>query len=226
MSEEAKDDDAFIRALARLSQMDGLGIGLAGAHRTGKTSICEQLAEKNPFPFVRTSARELADRLGFDVNNPGTMEERLEFQEQLLLAFEETYAAQTGVFFADRTPYDMAAYMLSEVQTGEVDPALDMRINAYIEKCIEMANRYFGIICVIQPGIRFVHEPGTPTFNVGYQEKLNALMIGTAYSTFRRQLFVLDRTVTDLQRRVEIVASKTGSYLQNYFSMLNELPKQ
>lgn len=217
---------ALYRSQQYLSKRDGLGVGVAGAHRTGKTSVCERLTERNPmFPFVRTSTREMARRYGFDVNNPGSFKERLDFQECVLAEYEELYEAQSGCFFTDRTPYDLAAYLLSEVPTGQINPNIDARVTRYVDRCIDLANRHFSLIVVIQPGIPHVPAPGVPAPNRAYQEKLNAIICGLSQATFHRRAYMLDRGMTDFQKRVNAIAGMTGDYLSHYFSVLNNLPR-
>lgn len=216
---------AHMAAISRLSAEDGLGIGLSGAHRTGKTSICQRLSEKNPIPFLRTSAKAAAEEYGFDVNNPGSLADRLGWQEFLLTRFEEQYATQDGLFFADRTPLDMAAYMMADVTAGEIDPEIDKRIDSYVSRCLAMTDRFFAAVVIIQPGIAHVPVDGSPAPNRAYQEKLNALMLGLA-PRLDRPHYIIGRNVTDFQERCNAVADLTSKTYARYRLLLQTLPRQ
>lgn len=217
---------AQMSVMERLSLFDGLGIGLCGAHRTGKTSLCEALSAKNAFlPFVRTSAKEAAQKFGFDVDNPGSFADRMGWQEYLLEQFAATYEQQDGIFIADRTPLDMAAYMLADAPLGEIDPELDKRVQAYLKRCKELTERHFTALVLIQPGIQHVPAPGSPAPNRAYQEKLNALMLGIGWD-YDRPLSAIPREVTDFDARLNIIATTISKSIAGYKVLLSHLPKQ
>lgn len=219
---------AEMQALAILSQQDGLGFGLAGAHRTGKTTLCEYLHKTNPaIPFVRTSTKEAAAKFGFDVNNPGSYEQRLDWQEYLLDLYGRLFDQQGTAFFTDRTPLDLASYLIAEVPTGEIDPDWDRRTQRYLDRCIEMADRHFALIALIQPGIPHVQVEGAPLPNVAYQEKLNLILIGLGnHQGYNGRFAVVNRQITDMKQRANLIAAQVGETYKHYRSALHALPRQ
>jgi len=215
-----------MNAVEFLSQPTGLGIGLTGAHRTGKTTIVDQLCEKNPFPAVRSSVSAIAAERGFEFKADNTLSERIEFQEHVLQFMTAQYEAQLGIFFTDRTPMDMAAYMLADVRAGEIDPELDKRVQAYVERCIEVTNRHFSLVIAIQPGIPYVAEEGKPALNASYQEEVGALIVGLCATRLETGFRIMARGTTDRQSRVNAVASMTTNMLATFYSSIRRLPLQ
>jgi hypothetical protein len=215
-----------IHVNAELNKREGLGIGLCGAHRTGKTSLCVRLAEKNSFlPFVRTSAKEAAVEFGFDVDNPGTFEERMDWQEYLLAHFATIYEDQNSYFVTDRTPLDMAAYLLADAPVGQLDPALDKRVANYLERCQELTELHFKHLILVQPGIQHVVVEGSPAPNRAYQEKLNALMLGLGFD-YKRPLTQLPRSLTNFDDRAATIAKIIAGTVAGYKVLLSHLPRQ
>lgn len=227
--EPTPQEMAVMQSVSRLSQVDGLGVGLTGAHRTGKTTVAKQIVDKNPtIPMVQASVSEIAKRHGFNINAKNSLEERLAFQEIVLREFAAEYAKHNGLFITDRTPLDFAAYMLADVRGNEVDPKLDGLVADYVERCIQVTLRHFALIVAIQPGIPYVDEPGKPTPSRCYQETISTIILGLGISRIatERSFRTLDRGVTDLQQRVNAVAAMTSGTLNSYSQTLRNLPLQ
>ena len=217
-------EQARADASARFGVFDGLGYGLAGAHRTGKTSLAEKIAERNSWlPMVRTSAKDAAKAFGFDVNNPGDFAARMDWQEHLIEVFAAQYAEQTGAFVTDRTPLDMAGYLLADVPVGEIDRSLERRVEAYIDRCFELTERHFNLVVIIQPGIPHVVTEGSPAPNRAYQEKLNAIMLGLSHD-LTTTVATIPRGVIDFDQRLTIIAKLISESYGQYATGLTHLP--
>jgi hypothetical protein len=188
--------------------MGGLGIGLTGAHRTGKTTVCKVLSETNGFPFLKSSTTEIAKDLGIDLSKPISLKHRCEFQTAVLGVFSKVYEKHgRGIFVCDRTPLDLAAYLLADVPTEHNDPATDEFIQDYVGKCFEVTNRHFATITLVQPGIAYVAEPGKPLPSASYQEKIAALISGLcADERLHVRVCRLPKSTTGLVDRVNFVA--------------------
>lgn len=222
-------EEDYNRALIThaLSEKRGGGLGFCGAHRTGKTTLCSELAGQNPgIPMLATSTSELAKRAGFDVNNPGDFENRLSFQELVLSYYIGLWEKQHTLFWTDRTPLDMAAYLLAEVPTGEIASFVDFRVQKYVQRAMQAANDYFMTIIAVQPGIPFKEEEGKPAPNVGYQEKLNAIMIGLGRSLYRRPFYVIDRRCVAIAQRVRLATDIVSTVIQEHSTMMQWLSVQ
>lgn len=203
----------------------GLGMGLTGSHRTGKTTIAAAISQANEMPFVVSSASMIAAELGIDLTKPLTFVQRLMFQERLLFMYEAMYSVQPGWFVTDRTPLDLAAYLIADVPNDLADPEQIMRVRLYIERCFAVTNSYFALVVQIQPGIPYIFEAGKPLENQAYQEAINTIILGLVYDTrLTSQIDVFDRELTSLEDRIESFAGRVTQTLELIYRDIRELP--
>ncbi len=151
------------------------GVGLCGSHRTGKTTTAKKLAHDNDIPFVETTTSAVFAEHGLKPSSPMDFSTRLWIQDKVLAAAEEIWA-QHRQFITDRTPLDMLAYTLGDIQgRTQVEFAA---LEHYVERCFAATNQYFGHLCVVQPGIPLIAAPGKAALNDAYIEHLNTLVLG------------------------------------------------
>lgn len=199
-------------------------IGLLGAHRTGKTSLAVEFTAGNPmYDYMRTSTSEVFKELGFDPKQKLDIHERIFVQEEVLKQAEKSYKLVDSYSVLDRTPLDYAMYMLSECLPDAVgDPALSDKVLDYVDKCIDLTNRHFSTIVLIQPGIVAPDEDGKAKIVPAYQEHLNALGLGLLMDE-RVNVYkaVLPRDILAMEDRVETLKLIVGKIRQrNNRSML------
>lgn len=146
-------------------------------------------------------------RLGYSPQADLDFTTRLTIQEEILKELTKQYrAVKSGIFIADRTPVDFMAYTLAEVQRTTMTPELDERLEAYITRCADVCNQFFGTLIVIQPGIELVADDTKAPANYGYIEHINALVCGlVTRSDLKAHHFYINRDVTDLKQRVKSV---------------------
>jgi hypothetical protein len=186
-----------------------MGLGLAGAHRTGKTTLADALVEANKCAFVSPSRTGLAKEMGITLYAGMPMSQRLDYQEALLKLSEAAYAEQNGFFVTDRTPIDFAAYALTDWSPVESTQHEEIRLGEYVAMCLDVTNRYFFHIGVLQPGIPYTVEPGKPEPRPLYQEFLNTLIIGLCMdSAVLCNCTFIPRRVIDLNERLQIIAGR------------------
>jgi hypothetical protein len=180
-------------------------VGLCGAHRTGKTTLARAFAEKRGIPFVETSVSAIWRELGYDPAVTYDFETRLAVQEEILKRVDEVYSKHVGLeFVTDRTPLDMAAYTLADAIGDRVPDTCQERLAKYINDCFEVTNRRFGVVLLVQPGIKLVHEEGKAAVNAGYIEHLNSLILGlTVDERLTCGHFYIPRPVLDMERRLQ-----------------------
>ena len=184
-------------------------IGLSGSHRVGKTTLAQAFAERHGIPFVRTSATEVFAAIGRNPKVDYPIEERISIQEAILYAFEKQYAQArkvSGVFVADRTPIDLASYMLADVLRGTTaeNPALSALIDGYVDKCLLSASEWFAVIVLVQPGIALVEADGKAPACSAYIEHLNALQAGLMLDPrLHSRHYMIARQFTDLEQRIQ-----------------------
>jgi hypothetical protein len=156
-------------------QFEG-NIGLCGAHRTGKTTLAKEIASHLDIPFVQTTTSQVFANLGLDPAAPMDFATRLFVQHHVLDAAEKIWQSADYPFVSDRTPIDMIAYTLGDIQgKTEVNFAL---LNQYIDRCFAITNQYFQNLVIIQPGIPLIYEEGKAALNAAYIEHINILVIG------------------------------------------------
>lgn len=182
-------------------------LGLTGSHRTGKTTLAEAFSKRADIPFVRTSASGVFTKMGLDPKVDYPFEVRLDVQRAILEAFEAQYrSVNGGVFVTDRTPVDMMAYALADVQRANVPDKLFGPIEKYLKDCIRVTNSFFSILMVIQPGIELKDEEGKAPANVPYVEHINHLILGIVISeAIESAHYSIPRSMTGLDQRIECV---------------------
>ncbi len=153
-------------------------IGLCGSHRTGKTTLAEAISREAGIPFVKTCTSEVFRRAGLDPASAMEFKKRLWIQDQTLEAAKKIWDAAGESFITDRTPVDMMAYTLGDIQGG-TDADFN-EVEDYLERCFSFTNGFFEALVVIQPGIPLVHEEGKAALNRSYMEHLNYLILGLA----------------------------------------------
>lgn len=179
-------------------------IGLCGSHRTGKTTLADAVSRKMGIPFVRTSTSRVFEENGLDPSAPMDFKTRLRIQHRVLAAADQVWAAQNGPFVTDRTPIDMMAYTLGDIQ-GKT--AVDFsELETYLSRCFEVTNTHFSALTVIQPAIPLVYEQGKAALNRAYMEHLNLLIMGLCSDEQQRCPFVImQRETRAIEERVRAV---------------------
>jgi len=185
-------------------------IGLCGSHRTGKTTLAEEISQRAGIPFVRTSTSEVFGEHGLDPSEPMEIGRRLWIQHKILDAAEKAWNSSHRQFITDRTPLDMAAYTLADIQgSTEIDFA---ELEGYLDRCIRVTNEFFKLLVLVQPGIPLVYETGKAALNEGYLEHLNFLILGLCNDDRIKSAFLyLHRDVTDKEARVKKVMETLDS---------------
>ncbi len=176
-------------------------LGLCGAHRTGKTTLAIALADRLNMPFVRTTTSQVFAQLGLDPAEPMDFQTRLFVQNHVLDAAQQVWQNSATPFISDRTPIDMIAYTLGDIQ-GKTEVDFDL-LNQYIDRCFASTNQFFQNLVIIQPGIPLIYEEGKAALNAAYIEHINILVIGLCSD--RRlvaNVFCNAREAIDLEIRV------------------------
>lgn len=180
------------------------GIGLCGSHRTGKTTLAQEISKQYDLEFVVTTTSEVFVANGLKPSSPMDFDTRLWIQDKIISAAEEVWSTCDGPFITDRTPLDMLAYTLGDIQgivTVDFEP-----LKKYMDRCFDVTNRYFASLCVVQPGIKLVPAPGKAALNLAYIEHLNTLVLGLCGDEQVTVPFhLLPRKTIDLQKRCEFL---------------------
>ena len=184
--------------------MSNQGTGLCGSHRTGKTTLAREVAGIQGIPLVRTTTSEVFAANNLDPAAKMDFATRLWIQHKIVAAALEVWQAAETPFITDRTPIDMMAYTLGDIQGDtEVDFS---ELEKYLDYCFQVTNEVFSRLVVLQPAIPLVPEEGKARLNKGYIEHLNILILGLCSDErLRCPVRVIPRNVLDLGERVRQV---------------------
>ena len=176
-------------------------LGLCGAHRTGKTTLAIAISSHLNLPFVRTTTSQVFAQLGLDPAEPMDFQTRLFVQNHVLDAAEQVWQESVSPFISDRTPIDMIAYTLGDIQ-GKTEVDFDL-LSQYIDRCFSSTNQFFQNLAIIQPGIPLVYEEGKAALNAAYIEHINILVIGLCSDRrLKTNVFCNARNAIDLETRI------------------------
>jgi hypothetical protein len=182
-----------------------MNVGLCGAHRTGKTTLAMELARLQGAQFVRTRVSEIFKACGLHPAQPMDFATRLDIQFRLLDACESDWRAAGGNFVTDRTPVDLMAYTLGDIQ-GETQVS-DPEFEQYIERCFDAVNRFFDTLIILQPGVPLTEAEGKAALNKAYIEHINSLVIGLCGDErLKCRVVRLPRSVVVLEERVRLLS--------------------
>ena len=139
-----------------------MSIGLTGSHRTGKTTLAKAFGEKFEMHVCLTSASHVFQTLGYSPQEDYPIDIRLDIQEAILKDFARQYKEASDVsnrtFITDRTPIDLMAYTLADISRHALSEELENRLARYVQGCLNLCNKYFSTLIVIQPGIELVAD--------------------------------------------------------------------
>ena len=160
-----------------------VGLGFTGAHRSGKTTLMKEMASRHLIPYVETTTTQVFQSLGMDPKVEYTIKERLYSQWKILEALVDCYDKAVQVnpsFMADRTPLDLATYMIADVKRTTLldDHETKEGVMRYIHACKELTAKWFDTVVLVQPGIDFVEAPGKAPACPVYLNHYNLLMKG------------------------------------------------
>lgn len=188
-------------------------IGLAGAHRVGKTSLARAFAEKHGLEFVETSASAIFSEMRLDPAATYDFSTRLTVQEEILKRFDALYASHIGTDLAitDRTPLDMLAYTMAEAIGDTVMAEDQKRFKRYAQACFDVTNKRFGVLLVVQPGIEIVPAKGKAAANAAYIEHLSSLILGLSVDErVKAAHFYIPRYMVDMDERIGALEFAVG----------------
>lgn len=182
-------------------------IGLAGAHRTGKTTLAQAYAGKRSAHFHQMDTAKLMAKHGYDSSNQ-TMDfkDKLRAQELLLHEYYDSLTelrmSEHKLIITDRTPLDLATYLLIRVGPEESEE-YSAEIIKYIRHCIAMANTFYTGITVTQPGIPLISDSKSAAASMAYIEHYNSIILGLTHHDLNQSpIQILSRLDIDLGTRV------------------------
>lgn len=192
-----------------------------GTHGSGKSTLASNIKEACPVPYFESYAGPIHTAWGVRADMELSLRERFDIQSHILHRWTADYncAIHLGGIF-DRTPYDLAAYAISEIgrlstteRTAD-DVALEKNLTHYINQCIDLMNHIIdedkGLVVFVP---QFDQDGGIGRGGMKAPDGLYAthidLLIRGLLNRYRRSgkcgyLQFYEET-TDLQERVKVV---------------------
>jgi hypothetical protein len=185
---------------------------LSGAHRTGKTTLAIEVANKLGIHYHDASTSKIAKAAGINIVGDLSIAERLTAQELILDKFIEGVKAAPRPAICDRCPLDMIGYMLAEVTMHNTPLELHQRIQDYVEKCLAMATLHFDMVLMLRPLPTYKVDPDKPPPNVAYQSAVQYAIEGAAQQAADLHSGVV--LTTNFEGRVEAVSNAIKTRLE------------
>jgi len=157
-----------------------MSFGLAGSHRSGKTTLAKELSEKFKFHYYDASVSKLMAEAGINAVGLVSLEDRMGAQEYLLEKHYEITQKLPRPFISDRTPLDMIAYTLGEVTMHNVNPQLSERIERYVNRCLTVTANTYDSFIIVRPLEGYEVDPTKPPPIRAYQWQVQMLIEGAA----------------------------------------------
>lgn len=159
-------------------------LGLAGSHRSGKTTLARAVAARGGIAFYDGSFGRLARTLGFESVTRMSVVERLTMQNRVLDLYDREIRLDAADRITDRTPLDMLAYLMAEVgMHAGLEETASRAIVAYRDRCVALTRDLFDDVFLLQPLPVYVVADGKPSDDPAYQAHIQALIEGAIFAS-------------------------------------------
>ena len=152
-------------------------IGLCGASGVGKTTLAQAMThELEGFHYCETSTSGVFKELGLDPSVAMDFDQRMDVQDAILNRLRSEWHSYLGDnAFTDRTPLDLIAYTLADVDSYDaLTPDQEHRLETYIGSCIGVYANLFDKIVFVPAMYGITVEPTDkvrPNMTFGYRFK-------------------------------------------------------
>lgn len=158
-------------------------LGLAGSHRSGKTTLARAVAARGGIAFYDGSFGRLARTLGFESVARMSVVQRLTMQNRVLDLYDREIQSEVADRITDRTPLDMLAYLMAEVgMHAGLEEAASKAIVAYRNRCIALTRDLFDDVFLLQALPVYVVADGKPSDDPAYQTHIQTLIEGAIFA--------------------------------------------
>ncbi len=175
-------------------------IGLCGAHRTGKTDLATALSFALDMPFIPLNTTDIFLRYHLNPSKPMDFKTRMDIQHRILDYAVDTWSNASQPFISDRTPIDMFAYTIAEVQGNTLNARMEAELADYKLRCQQATEKYFGNVVLVPPAIPIIDAIGKASPSRGYIEHIHLLCLGLLHSSHVMG-YVIDEDVTNIEAR-------------------------
>lgn len=193
-------------------------IGIAGSHRTGKTTMAQEFADRYDCDFIQTDVSGVFAEMGLDPAVTYDFATRLKVQRAILKHLDRVYGQAEDDLntVTDRTPLDLLLYTYADVQNDNLTDEDAAALEQYTLDCIEVLNRRFNMVMIVQPGIKVVAAPGKASLNTAYIEHLNMLALGLmSDERIKTKVAYIPREMTNLDERVDAMFHTLTRFIEH-----------
>ena len=128
------------------------GIGIAGAHRSGKSTLARAVSLAKGIDYLDANVSSVITGLGYTPKQELPFEERLKVQNAILESLRFKYAMMGDKpFITDRTPFDVLGYTFSEVSRTTLDDAGRKAFGAHIALALDITREYLTGVMLVRP---------------------------------------------------------------------------
>lgn len=157
--------------------------GFTGASGTGKTTLARMTADDLGITYHSASITETGRKHGFNPVGFMAIQDRLEMQKKLLADHIEAITAAERPLVVDRTPLDMAAYMLAEVgmySDKTLSAEFLKEVDEYAALCVSVTQRLYDTVFFVGQLPDYEESETRPPLNRAYQTHTQMIMQGFA----------------------------------------------
>lgn len=198
-------------------------IGLSGAHRSGKTTLArhwhkEMVAQGCNIELVEPNTAGVLARHGFECADIRDIRTRIDMQRAITDHYHEVFNGRRTPFVSDRTPLDVAAYMMVDLGQEPLPGDLETRALEIIEDCLDIANACFGTILLIQPVLPYRPAPGKPPANRAYQLHHHTVLNGLINDqrlSIPGGAWLLNARIVELEERARVLSNLWDGLIEN-----------
>lgn len=128
------------------------GYGIAGAHRSGKTTLARAVSVQHGLEYLDANVSGTIAEMGYTPRQELPFKERLKVQNAILESLAIKYALMGDKeFVTDRTPMDVLGYTFSEVQRASLDDEDRVAFTQHVERAIKVSGTHLQGIMLVQP---------------------------------------------------------------------------
>lgn len=195
-------------------------LALMGAHRTGKTTLAEEVAKQAGIQCQNIGIGQLHKEIGYDSSNQAyPFHERTVIQDHLLKRVKEiTHSVDSPTIF-DRCALDLVGYASLAI-TDNLSVEQGAWFKQYVLDCVQATNEHLDAVVLVQPGIQLSTAETSARPCEGMIQSLNLTYSGLIHhEDLRVRTMVLPAGMTDLQTRTKLIIHR---YLQTSGASTND----
>lgn len=201
-------------------------IAMAGAHRTGKTTLAERLSLDQDLAMIYTDVSSIFKNItpakAEELSMISGFHERIRIQNMVVdqITNKISQAEEFSIF--DRSFFDVFGYsdvFLSKIISGLPAPLRSNALVSYHGHLSAIGNLYdcFDFHIVVQPGIDF-QENDKSCSKETQSDIADSILLAVSKHLAPHEYFVVPKEVTNLEERVDLCRQAITEYL-SYRSM-------